>query len=290
MKYLKLIYNPSSGNGLFKNNIDLIIDKFQNGGYQIIPYRLRGKDDVKNAFTNNDLVYEGVISAGGDGTLHDVINQMQFQNIKLPLGILPCGTSNDFASFLGIPKDLNKAINIILKKDIKFVDIGKINDRHFINVVAGGLLPSIAHKADKKLKNSMGMFAYYLKGLEEIKNLKPFDIRIKIDDEELNQEVLMFVILNTSIAGGFKVIPEAKIDDGIFDVCLIKNCTTSEVGALFIKLLKGEHINDSNIIYKKAKKITIFSNSKVETDIDGEKGLRFPLEIEAIEKTLRVYK
>ena len=291
MNKIKFIYNPISGSGVIKTKLDHIIERFQRHGITIVPHKLLGKNDIKKVFKEFDQKeFSGIVAAGGDGTLHDVINEIMSKDIKLPLGIIPAGTSNDFASFFGIPKKLDECIDVIIKQNLQSIDIGKINDKYFVNVVAGGILPSIAHKTDKKLKNSMGMLAYYLKAIEEIKNIKPFKIDITIDQQKFSEEIITFLVLNTSVAGGLRVMPEACIDDGYFNVCLVKNCNIPESAALFIKLLKGEHTEDKKTICLKGKNIIISSKTKLEIDIDGEKGHDGPLKIEVLSKALKVLK
>lgn len=292
MKKIRFIYNPVSGNGILKNRLDEIIEKFQRRGFQIVPHKLLGKKDIQTIFDFDEdfTEYEAIVVAGGDGTVHDIVNVMMNKNIDLPLGIIPSGTSNDFASYLGLPKNFSECIDLItLKQNVEYVDLGRVNNKYFINVVAGGILSSIAHKAHKKLKNVIGMFAYYLKALEELPNLKPFDIEITYDGKKIHRNVLMFLVLNSSIAGGFKIAPTAKVNDGKFDVCIIKNCSMAEFGSLFIKLLREEHVKDNKIEFFQTDKISINCSSNVDTDVDGEKGNDFPLDIEVIPKKLRVF-
>lgn len=292
MKKLRFIYNPVSGNGILKTKLDSLIEKFQRHGFQVIPHKLLGKNDVKKAFENTDTGdYHAIVAAGGDGTIHDVVNQMKKHNINIPLGIIPSGTSNDFASYLNLPKTIDECIDIItIKNNAEFVDIGKVNNRFFINVVAGGILSSIAHKAKKDLKNYIGMFAYYLKALEEIPNIKSFNIEINYDNNKISENVLMFLVLNTSIAGGFKIAPSALVNDGKVDVFLIKNCSIPVFGGLFLKLLRGEHIQDESVLYFQTDKLSINCIDKIETDIDGEKGNEFPLNIELLPNSIKVFK
>ena len=292
MKRVKFIYNPVSGNGILKTKIDNIIEVFQRRGYQIIPHKLLGKSDVKKAFEHFEPdEYYAVVAAGGDGTVHEVLNLLKKVDSNVPFGIIPSGTSNDFANYLGLPKDINECIDVItIKNKPEFVDIGQVNSRYFINVVAGGILSSIAHKAKKELKNYLGMFAYYIKALEEIPNIKPFHIEIDSDTQNISEDALMFLILNTSIAGGFKVAPNAVIDDGLLDVFVIKNCSIPDFAGLFLKLLRGEHVQDEKVIYFQASELKVNCDPGVEVDIDGEKGHEFPLEIKVLPNCMRVFK
>ncbi|SES99943.1 YegS/Rv2252/BmrU family lipid kinase [Anaerobranca gottschalkii] len=288
MKKLLLLYNPISGKGSFKNRLDYIISKFQQNDYLVTPYRLDGERDIFKKIDVDD--YNLIVAAGGDGTLNSVINDMVSNNVDLPLGIIPVGTSNDFAKHLGIKGSLDKNIEGIIKGQIKTIDIGYINGwGSFINVVSLGNLPSVAHKTNPSFKNNLGKLAYYINVLGQYPVFQPFKIHLKTKDREFNEEALLFFVLNSPCAGGFKSLaPEAKVDDGKFDVLVIKNCKLIEKLSLFIKVLKGEHHDDQCVLYFQTDQLIVHSADWVETDVDGEEGPNLPMEIKCYKK-LKVF-
>jgi len=286
-----LIYNPGSGDRSFKNRLDEVVEEFQRGGYQVVPYKTLGVDDIEVGvkLTQNDDYY-GIAVAGGDGTINRVVNAMIKYNIKLPLGIFPWGTANDLASYFGITRDIKRCCKIILKDNIVPIDLGKINDRYFVNVAAGGLLTDVSQKIDINLKSTLGKLAYYIKGLEQIPNFRPIPAEFITDEYVIKEKIYLFTAFNGCSAGGFNLLAkDAKIDDGKLDVIAVKACPLMELIALFIKLLKGEHLQDENIIYIRTDKIRVNCAHDIETDIDGEPGPLFPVEINAVKGEINFF-
>lgn len=290
MKKIKLIYNPKSGDASFKNKLDTVISKFQAAGFTTVLFRVSKDIHIENAFDDIEEDYEIICVSGGDGTISSVADVMARRNIKLPLGIFPSGTSNDLAAYLGIPKDIKSCCDIILGGIIRNIDLGKVNDSHFINVCSVGLLTDVAHNTDTNMKNALGQMAYYIKGIEEIPKFSPIKMRLASEDRVIEDNLLLLMILNGSSAGGFnRLAPDAEIDDGRMNVIAIKSANISNMLSVFLKIIRGEHIGDPNIYYFSSNKLTVECSQHYDTDIDGEKGPSFPLNIEVMHKFLQVF-
>lgn len=288
MKKAKLIYNPYSGDRSFRYRLDTVIDKLQFGGYEVTPHRSMSIEDIyENVKNSRD--YDCIMVSGGDGTINHVINAMVQNEIDVPVGIFPSGTANDFAGHLGIPKKITQVCDIIVRGKLTEVNIGKINDRYFVNVAAGGLLTDVSQKIDINMKNTLGKMAYYLKGIEQIPNFRSIPITIKQGENIIKDKVYLFVILNGSTAGGFELAPNSTADDGMLNLVAIKACTIVELFNLFIKMLKGEHLGSSSVIYLKGDEFLVECEGDIETDIDGESGPEFPLHIKISDKKLKVF-
>lgn len=290
MKKIKLIYNPKSGDTTFKNKLDKVISKFQAAGFITVPFRISNDLHIDNAFLDIDQDYELICVSGGDGTVSSVSDAMARLGIKLPIGIFPSGTSNDLAAYLGIPRDIKTCCDIILNGIIKNIDLGRVNGKHFINVCSAGLLTDVAHKTDTNLKNALGQMAYYIKGIEEIPKFSPIKMRLAFEDKVIEDNMLLLLILNGSSAGGFnRLAPDAVIDDGRMNVIAIKYANISNMLSLFLKIIRGEHIGDPNIYYFSTSKLRVECSQACKTDIDGEKGPDFPLDIEVIHQFLKIF-
>ncbi len=293
-KIIKLIYNPAAGDKSFPRYLDSFIAKFQKAGFQINIFRTNESGNFDSAFIDINNRYRAVIVAGGDGTASNVLNIMQKNNIELPLGIIPSGTANDFASFLGMSQSIEKSIDRILKWNIKEIDIGKVNNRYFLNVCVGGIISSIAHGTETEMKNRLGKVAYYLYALKELPNLKPMSLKISTSKEKFAGDFLAFFIFNSKDAGGFKNIAKnASVDDGLFDFIAVKAGNILKVGSAAAEIFQGNYVNNDNLIYLqdnhfKIEEININKNID-HCDIDGEKGPRFPLEIKLLPSALKVF-
>jgi YegS/Rv2252/BmrU family lipid kinase len=266
----------------------MVIEKLQGGNYEVTPYRTMSIDGIYESM-KHAKGFDCIISCGGDGTLNHVINAMVQNDIDVPVGILPAGTANDFAKHLDIPKKISLACDLIINGNITEFDLGKINSRYFVNVAAGGLLTDVSQRIDTNLKNTLGKMAYYLKGIEQLPNFKPIPVKIKHGKSVISEMVFLFLILNGSTAGGFRLAPDSTANDQMLNLVAVKSCNIVELFNLFIKMLKGEHLESNNVIYLKGQEFTIECSENIETDVDGEAGPGFPLNIRLSNKKIRVF-
>lgn len=288
MKKVKFIYNPYSGENIILNELDKVLKIHQQSGYQVVPYRIQRDKDVLEAFDDIDSDFAYILIAGGDGTVDSVVNAMMKKNIKLPIAILPVGTANDFAKFIGMSFNIKEACKKIVKSTPKAVDIGKINDKYFINVASTGLFTDVSQKTDVNLKNTIGKLAYYIKGIEELPNFRRLKVSLRSKEISFDGEMYLLLIFNGQTAGNFKLATNADVSDGMLDVIVFKAVPIIELIPLFIKVLKGEHLNSDKILYFKTNDIMIECSEDIVTDIDGEKGPDFPLRVQCIKDGIEV--
>lgn len=295
MKKVEFLYNPNSGNRRMRGLLDVVISKFQKSGYKLSVYRSMGKGDMNN-YVKQHITNENtdlLIVSGGDGSVNEVVNAMINKSLTIPLGILPFGTANDFSTLLGIPQEIEAACDAILKMDIKPVDIGKVNNQYFINVCSAGLFASVSHEVDINLKKRFGKMAYYVKGLEQLQSYQPLRMRFETETETIEDDISLFLIFNGKSAGGFdRLAKYALIDDGLLELVIIKAVSVHEILPLFIKVLQGEHLHDSNVYYMQVPsvKVSCLNDENIICDIDGEPGPQFPLHISAIRNKLYICK
>ncbi|MDZ5252225.1 YegS/Rv2252/BmrU family lipid kinase [Clostridium sp. LIBA-8841] len=288
MKKVRFIYNPYSGENAILKELDKIITMHQEKGYTIVPYRIQRGVDVTQALDIVDSTYEYILIAGGDGTIDTVVNAMKRKNIDIPIGIIPVGTANDFAKHLGMPQDAGACVEQILDSHAVGVDLGKVNDNYFVNVLSTGLFTDVSQKTDTNLKNTIGKLAYYLKGLEELPNFRKLDVKITANGTVFDEPIYLMLVFNGQTAGNFKLATKAKVQDGFLDVVVFKACHIPEIIPMFIKVLKGEHLDDPRIEYIKTDELLIESNEEIVTDIDGERGPDFPLRVQCVKDGIQV--
>ncbi|MFP4021499.1 MAG: YegS/Rv2252/BmrU family lipid kinase [Halanaerobium sp.] len=292
-KKVKLIYNPAAGDKSFNSYLDKFLKQFQAAGFKVDIYRSMKAGDFGEGLENIDQSYQAVIVAGGDGSASEMVDLMQKRKIDLPLGIIPAGTANDFASFLGMTQNIENSVKRILDWNIKEIDVGKVNDRYFLNVCVGGIISQIAHGTETEMKNRLGKVAYYLQGLRELPNIKSMQLEIETSQKTIEGDFLGFFIFNSKDAGGFKNIAKlASIDDGLFDLLAVKTGNILKLSSAAADLFNGKEIRNENLIYLQDSyfKITMKNtNKEIFCDIDGEKGPAFPLEIELIPSAQKIF-
>ena len=291
MKKVKFIYNPNSGERRISHELDKIIEIYQQYNYIVIPFRLCKNRPVNDAFLDMESDYDHILISGGDGTVDLILNAMKTMNINIPIGILPCGTANDFAKAVNLPFDPKESIERIINSKPKKIDIGKINDKYFINVASAGMFTDVSQKINPEFKNSIGKVSYYLKGIEEALHMRKFGIEVKSNEVEYNGDMYLMLIFNGKTAGNINLAYKAKVDDGLLDVIIVKDILIPNMLPLLISILKGEHLegyNKDEILYFKTNKLKIDCKDNLITDIDGEKGPDFPLEIECIKEGIQL--
>ena len=292
MKKILLVYNPISGQAAFKSKLDKIIEAFQRRGIILTMYRTRRDDNFDFVDFVNESRVDGIISAGGDGTLHAVVNLMMKFKIDLPLGIIGSGTSNDFATYLGL-NDLESYFDRIVVGKTRRVDVGLVNgEEFFINVASAGSMTAIAHEVNVKLKNFFGKPAYYIQGLKELPKFKAVNIQVNADSVNFKLEAFLFIVLNSGTVAGMKKITDtAKIDDGKLDLIVVKKCNAGSILKITREIFSGRGVNlkNENIFHLQSKKFLISSTNDLISDIDGEVGSKLPLEIETIPLALEFF-
>ncbi|SHN27331.1 diacylglycerol kinase [Gracilibacillus kekensis] len=282
MKRARIIYNPTSGRELFKKELPEVLRRFEEAGYETSTHATTCEGDAidaaKYAVENK---FELIIAAGGDGTVNEVLHGIAEQDHRPQLAVIPVGTTNDFARALGIPRDIQKAVSVILEHNIRKLDIGKVNEHYFMNIAGGGKLTELTYEVPSKLKTMLGQLAYYLKGIEMLPSLKPINVQIEYDGKIFEDEIMLFLVSNTNSVGGFeKIAPEAKMDDGYFDLVILRKTNLAEFVRIASLATRGAHLEDKNIFYTKANRIKVSTDEKMQLNLDGEYGGLLPGEFE----------
>ena len=284
MKKVLIIYNPASGNCLFPQNLDKITAVCLELGYLPSYYRIGSQLEMTRLFEDIES-YSMLLISGGDGTLSRTLNLLIRNGINLPVGIIPSGTANDFATALGIeghPVDITRKL---LSGRQLSADTGQVNDRFFINVVSAGMLTTISQEVNNIMKKSLGVTAYYLKGAQQLWNITPLSLIIETDTLKIEEDFMLFMVMNSSTAGTFKnIAPDANITDGLLDVLLLKKCTLSQLMTVLLEAHKGKglHLRSPMVKYFQTRWVKISSPKGIKTDVDGEPGPELPLEIKVL--------
>ncbi len=239
--------------------------------------------------------FDGVVAAGGDGTLFEVLNGL-YQHPKpnrIPLGLLPIGTGNAFARDLGLqPFDWPAAIDILHQGHLRKVDVGHVkaadSDYYFLNVVSMGFAVDASQTA-KNLK-FIGNTAYTIGTLWQALKLKAYPLEIELDDREICQDNIFVTISNTQYTGThFLIAPDAVIDDGLLDVTLLKKLPRHRLLRLFPTIYHGGHVEQPEVFIHKAVNITIRSPAGMLLGPDGEFKGRTPARISCLHQDLAIF-
>ena len=276
----RLIVNPVSGADAAPDYLQAINERLREAvGELDIVMTVAAGDALNMAERSAREGYERLFVAGGDGTLNEALNgvaKVEGALARVTFGLIPLGTGNDFANALGLPEDVDEAIDILLEGRTLEADVGLLNDRHFVNVSAGGFIAEVSDAVNPELKSLTGKFAYLIGGAQVIMNYEHVDVRARVvtaggEAVEIEEGLEMFAVCNSRLVGGGRLIaPDAVINDGLLDVCLVAEMPTLEFVGLLTSVSAGEHVEDERVDYFRAREIDLRFSRRIKVNTDGE--------------------
>ncbi|MBO8157212.1 MAG: diacylglycerol kinase [Bacillaceae bacterium] len=291
MKRARIIYNPTSGREAFKKELPEVLRRLEEAGYEASAHATTGEGDaIRAAEKAVERKFDVVIAAGGDGTINEVINGLAEKPNRPKMGIIPAGTTNDFARAIHVSRDIQKALDVIIEGHTKALDIGRVNNQYFMNIAGGGKLTELTYEVPSKLKTVLGQLAYYLKGVEMLPSIRPTYVEIEYDGELFKGDIMLFLVANSNSVGGFeKLAPGARMDDGLFDLMILKKTNIAEFVRIASHALKGHHIHDDQVIYTQANRVKVYTEEKMQLNLDGEYGGLLPGEFVNLHKHIEFF-
>jgi diacylglycerol kinase (ATP) len=292
---LLLIYNNFAGNGSATHKLKEVQNTLIKAGItydlEIPAYQGNGAEIVEKCKLEE---YDGIIAAGGDGTLYEVVNGL-FNNPspnKIPIGILPIGTGNAFSRDMDLHvDDWKKSIDIIASKKTKSIDLGKFITQgktyYFLNIIGLGFVADVGATAHK-LK-FFGNFSYTLGVIYQTLFLKPTPMVIEADGKKIEIKSLFVEVSNSKYTANFLMAPNAKLDDGKFDITIAKPMGRIKLLMSFPKILTGEHIHMEEVMHFTASNINITAAIDKILTPDGELMGSTPVEISCLQEKVEIF-
>ncbi len=273
-KSLLVIYNPNARKGKIKEVMPYILERLSTKFKPCEAVQSKSAEDMIDLARKNSEKYNCIVVAGGDGSIHNVINGVKQGKGRPTLGFLPYGTVNDVCHTLNVPRDLDKAIDVILRGETVKYDIMQEGDNYMIYTFAGGMFVSTSFKTSTTFKRIMGKLAYFITGAKQLFSMRTLPLTVTIDGERHHGRYIMMMVLNSTSAAGFKINKERDIDDGLMDVILVEK-KRSYIKALFILLkmfLFGLNSvrKSKNVVIQKCKNVKIENHSNEPFTQDGE--------------------
>lgn len=237
-----------------------------------------GGDATRFARDAVDRGADLVVSAGGDGTLNEVVNGI-LPPVGTPppqalprLGIVPLGTGNDFAAFAGVPEDPDEALTAAIERPDHRIDVGVVNGRYFVNVSSGGLGAAATEETPDRAKRLLGAAAYLVTGVRTFAALDPVRARFTTGGETIFEgPLLFFAVGNGARAGGGNwITPRADPGDGLLDLCIVGEMGRAELLRILPELRAGEHLDNEHVIYRTVSDLVIEPLSELTVNVDGE--------------------
>lgn len=245
-KKLLFIFNPRSGKGRIRLSLFDIIDIFTKAGYDVTAYPTQEAEDCSRKTAECAENYDLLVVSGGDGTVNEAVTGMLAlpKEKRIPIGYIPAGTMNDFASSNDIPKSmLDAARAAVSGRSVKY-DIGKFNGSNFIYVAAFGAFTDVSYDTPQTSKNIFGPIAYLWEGIKRLPKIEGIDVRITTaEGQTIEEEVLLCLIMNSTSVAGFEFGEFYDVDtnDGKFEIVIIpKSSNIMDIAAVISEIKNGE--------------------------------------------------
>ncbi|MFC4076984.1 diacylglycerol/lipid kinase family protein [Salinithrix halophila] len=289
MKRVELIMNPAAGKGQLLDLLDTITERLQEHIEDVRVYQTTKPGDgaarVKEIGTDTDLI----IAAGGDGTVHELVNAVSALEKRPVFAILPGGTCNDFSRALGLSQEPLDALDQILAMRTKVVDVGcSSQGRYFLNFWGIGLITQVSLDITSQDKQRLGRLAYYFSAIQNLWEARPFHLKVETEEGPLfDGKAAMMVVGNGSFIGGVQgFFPQSRLDDGHFDLLIVKEATLEGAWSMLVSNMTKEWPESENLLYSHAASVSITASPPQEIDCDGEKGEFTPVELTALRNHL----
>lgn len=288
MKKAMLIINPTSGG---EKALDYK-EKLENKAKEYFEYvetkiTEKAKDATAFAEEASKENYEAVIVFGGDGTVNEVISGIAEKDYIPKLGIIPGGTGNLITKLLEISQVIDEAIDQLDFNKTNSIDIGKANKSYFGYIFSVGSLPEAIHNVEIEDKTKYGVLAYAINTIKSVIKDEVFNIKVETENGSYEGEASQVLVLLSNYYADKKIFEENK--DGYANILILKNASIISKLSLIPDLLKGDIVENDNIEYIKAKDITISSDTKLESDIDGDRSDDLPVKITVLGNHIEIY-
>ncbi len=274
-KKLLLIINPKAGKRMAQGSLCDIVDLLTRGGYQVTVHVTQSRGDAEQQARMAEKQFDRVVCCGGDGTLNEMVSGAAGWNRTPECGYIPAGTTNDFASTLGFPKNPKEAAAVAAGGALFHCDIGQFDERYFVYIAAFGAFTSVAYTTDQQAKNIFGRLAYLFQGAKELSTLQEgHHMRVVTDGGVIEDDFIFGGVSNSLSIGGLKSLPtdEIFLDDGWLELLLIRQPkSAAELSELAAKLL-SQQFDQEMIRFIKVKSVTFCCDRPVAWTLDGEDG------------------
>jgi diacylglycerol kinase (ATP) len=270
-----VILNPTAGRGAAGRAIDSLLEELDRAGVEGRVERTKRRGhaiDLAEAAVRDG--WGAVVAAGGDGTVNEVVNGLMAaagDGPSVPLGIIPVGSGNDFAGLVGVPLDPREAVRLLLKAQPRAIDVGRVGDRWFTNGVGVGLDARVAIEA-ARVRRLRGMAIYVWALARILRRFRPPHMQVYLDGErEVDRRMTLVTIGNGARhGGGFWICPDAKVDDGLLDVCMCDELSRLGVLSFLPRVLRGTHVGASCVHMHRVKHVRVTSKDPLPVHTDGE--------------------
>ena len=273
MKKMLFIMNPYSGMRRAARYLADIIGLFNRNGYEVITHMTGAQGEAIDVVARTAPNVDLVVCCGGDGTFNETITGLLRSGVDIPIGYIPAGSTNDFASSMKLSTNVMQAAKDIVEGQPVAYDIGKFGDRYFSYVASFGAFTKVSYATPQSIKNALGHTAYVLEGITELSQIRKEHVRMELDGEVVEDDFIFGAISNSTSVGGVLSLDPSVVDmaDGKLEVLLVRVPRDLVELAECIKAVQSQQYNCSVITFRSAEKIKVYTNPLMPWTLDGER-------------------
>ena len=273
MKKMLFVMNPYSGTRRANKYLVDIIDLFNRANYEVMVHMTQGQGDATKVVAAKAHEMDLIVCCGGDGTFNETISGMLSVGADVPLGYIPAGSTNDFATSLKLSGNVMQAAQDILDGQPVTYDVGKFGNRYFSYVASFGAFTKASYATPQSIKNALGHTAYLLEGISELSQIKNEHVRLEIDGQVVEDDFLFGAISNSTSVGGILTLSPEVVDlaDGQMEILLVRAARSLAEIAECIQAVQTQKYNCAMITFRSAKKVRVFADPDMPWTLDGER-------------------
>lgn len=293
MKKLFFVMNPAAGMRKANKILPEILAVFNRADYEVITYITAAQGDARRAVCQRAHQMDIIVCCGGDGTFNETVAGLLESKADVPLGYIPAGSTNDFASSLGLPTDPVEAAKKVVQGSCQSYDVGCFGGRYFTYVASFGAFTKASYATPQNVKNALGHTAYLLEGIQEISQLRPVKVRMETEEGVIEDNVLFGAICNSTSVAGILTLDPKQVDmrDGLFEILLVRAPKNLSEIRECIQAVQQQKYNCKMITFCSAKKVTVEMKNPVPWTLDGEwERAHTAVEIENIHRAIQLVK
>ena len=243
--HLKLICNPTAGRGRAHRHIREALSYLESRGARVEMEESRTPEELTRiASESSRQDYDRIVICGGDGSLNLAVRDYALG--RTPMALLPLGSGDDFATVCGIPKSVNKACDIAIDGEVREVNVATANGKRYMGVAGLGFDSEVNEYANNNGKYLSGSLVYLYAIFRVLPKFKPHRVRISNGSGTREQEIMFAAVGNSrQYGGGIRIVPEAKIDDDLLDVCIVHSTSIGQLLQTLPRAYTGGHVKKS---------------------------------------------
>ena len=291
MRKLLFLVNPNAGQRRVNKSLTDIIGIFNEGGYEVTVFLTNGPGSGTQIVQERAKDYDLVVCAGGDGTLNETVTGVLRAGAVCPVGYIPCGSTNDFASTLKLSTDVVQAAKDIMMGAPVEYDVGRWGDRYFVYIASFGAFTRVSYTTPQNLKNALGHLAYVLSGIQELPQIRNIPMALELDGQVLDGEYLFGAVSNSTSVGGVFTLDASQVDlrDGKFEVILVRMPRDMAELTQCAAALQNHTYDCAAITFRSVSRLKVHQDPALLWTLDGERAEGADVvEIENLHRAIRL--